>query len=281
MGVNTTQNTSATSVLSSFVDDGVVKYFITAYDDVVSMSDEGNFTVNFTVTFQSAVCGQTIPNERDLPTQAQVPVNVTVHSPLGFDEYSANLTLSLGATSSNSGNCLVLTINATTGKFECFVPLHYWYAAGDYDLNGTFTAMNRSVNVSIADMCEYVELLASQRTTAVVSFPSAAPGVVNASGNTPVVMRNTGNAPFQLYLTGYDLTGRTTPAVKLSASAFRAGKNLSSSVQLANATVKNVSINVLPAENAQGNVSLWVSMPVGQSLQEYYTTTPWVLTASS
>lgn len=281
LGANISQNTTGTSALYNFSSDGFAEFEIVAFDDFVSVSDTGNFTVNFTVTFQSAVCGQTLPNELDLPGQAQVPVNVTVVSPLGFDSYSANVTLSLGATVSTSQNCSVLTLNATTGKFVCFVPLHYWYAAGDYDMNGTFTVENKSANVSIADMCEFVELMASQRTTAVVSFPSAAPGVANASGNTPVVMLNTGNAPFNLYLTGYDLTGRTTPASELLASTFRAGKNLSSSVLLQDGVMKNVSIAVAPAQGAQGNVSLWVSMPAGQPLQEYYSQTPWVLTASS
>jgi hypothetical protein len=261
------------------------KVYVLTYDGVAGPLVAQNavpFQMDLSPQFGALSCADTLPNELDMPGQAQMPVNVSVVAPLGFSNASGILSLQKGLDESTSWNCTVVQTNVTNGKFVCFVPMRYFFGAGMYDLNATFTTSpGYELEIFSAGACEYLELLASQRTTAVVSFPTAAPGIANASGNVPVVMRNTANGPFQLYLTAYDLTGRTTPSMKLAASTFRAGKNLSTSVQLVNGTMKNVSILVAPAENAQGNVSLWVSMPVGQALQEYYTTTPWVLTASS
>jgi len=133
------------------------------------------------------------------------------------------------------------------------------------------------VNASTS-ACQYAQLLAFQRPTPYVTFPSSAPGVNDAPGNVPVTVRNTGNAPFDTFVTAQDLNGRAVPALKLLASKFKMGQNLSVAVPMVHNVAVNVSSPLAPAQGAETNVSIWLSMPANQTMQEYYTVTPWVLT---
>jgi hypothetical protein len=122
------------------------------------------------------------------------------------------------------------------------------------------------------------QLLASQRVTNVVNFPTAAPGVANASGDNPVVMRNTGNVVLSLAVTAYDVQGRTNASNVLHGSAFNAGASLPSSVQLQSGVSRNVSQTLGLGSNT--STYLWLSMPSNALPDQYYAPTPWQITAS-
>jgi hypothetical protein len=119
------------------------------------------------------------------------------------------------------------------------------------------------------------QLLASKRTVNSVYFPSAAPGVVNAESNVPVGMRNTGNMPFNLSMKAQNLIGRSVPSTILNANAFKVGTSLSYALAMVTNTSVPLNVFVDNEQDARTDLKIWLSMPNGQLVQEYYTPVPW------
>ena len=123
-------------------------------------------------------------------------------------------------------------------------------------------------------------MLASTRTNSVISSSDAAPGISDSESDNPIVIRNTGNVDFDVFLTGSDLIGRSSPAVTLSADRFKAGASLGTSVALEDGVQKDLSITVASANGAEEDVWFWLSMPSSQLLQDYYAPTAWAVVSS-
>lgn len=255
-----------------------------AYFTESPVRNDVDFQVVFLANLTGEVCqALTYPNADNAPYAARVPVNFTILSSAGFDGAEAvALNMSLGSTSSTTYSCAVTVVSPSQHDYRCNVSMQYYFVPGAYTLMINATAKTgKTASSVLSGDCEYGELVATSRDVDVITFPTAAPGVVNAPGNRPVGLRNTGNAVLNLSMTGYDLTGRTTPSQKLAASTFKAGLALGNATSLANATSIPLNIVLGRGSGAAVNVSLWVSMPALQMAQEYYASTPWLLEASS
>lgn len=243
--------------------------YVVATDGYVTLTSLSLFSLNLSTSVTQTWCeAGVVPNELDQPSVVLMHFNATTHSELdGLPEFAS--------VENGISNATCTYVNGTndTRRWSCAMPMHYWYTAGNYTANFQFDSVNASTSA-----CQYAQLLAFQRPTPYVTFPSSAPGVNDAPGNVPVTVRNTGNAPFDTFVTAQDLNGRAVPALKLLASKFKMGQNLSVAVPMVHNVAVNVSSPLAPAQGAETNVSIWLSMPANQTMQEYYTVTPWVLT---
>ena len=271
-GTNTTlaSGISDTSFLYNFsAQNAVGGIMVAATDGYVTDTVVGSpFQVVLNAQVLSVSCPvSTLPNEDNMPSQAVLVVNASTYLERQVNE-SPVVNASNGAVLPGTVNCSQLSWVGDQQAWQCYVPMNYWYNYGNY------TTAFRWVNGVNNTQCYYAELLASQRTTSAVYFPNAAPGVVNSSANVPVVIRNTGNAMFNLSMRGFDLAGRSVN-VPLTADAFFAGSGLSNAYQMQNNTLVDLMQNVTPGSGAQGNLDLWLTMSAGQVIQEYYTVNPW------
>jgi hypothetical protein len=106
------------------------------------------------------------------------------------------------------------------------------------------------------------------------------PGQSNIS-STPITVKNTGNKAFSdMNITAFDLFGTYDVSKKLNASNFRAGVNLSSSVQLGHNSSSATSFTLAYGPSSYQSYYLWVTMPNNQYRQIYATITPWNLVVS-
>jgi len=272
--VNTTTNTYL-QITGDF--EGDVVYQVKAEDTYVNTTyDNGTeFAIVLSPQLGSQVCALTYPNEDNLPAIAELPVNFSVYAPLGFTSPSAEIKLKFGGETYTSTDCTYAVVDSTHRDYSCNVSMNYWYEAGDYDLNITFTDAPKVVTVEYSGECAYGQLVASTSDVSAVAFSGAGPGISNTISNVPVTMRNTGNMELNLKMTSYDLSGRTNPSIKLPASAFKAGASLGTSVAMVDSSQENLSMTIEPASGAEDDVWLWLSMPVGQLIQDYYSETPW------
>ena len=257
--------------------------YVRARDSYVNTSYVVNaapFSVVLSPDMSAVVCAAlTYPNEDDLPSAVNLPVNFSVFAPLGFSSPVVSVRLQLGGQVLN-GTCGYAQPDSTHRNYACNVSMRYWFAADDYDLNVTFVDGVKNDSVYLSGECTYGALVASKRTTSSIGFPDAGPNIVNSPADVPVVVRNTGNVPLDLFVTGYDLSGRSSPAVKLLASRFKAGASLGSSEELSHGVQKDVSMTVNPSQGAQASILFWLSMPADQLLQDYYAATPWQVVGS-
>jgi hypothetical protein len=227
-------------------------------------------------------CPSVFPNEDNLPSAAKFNLSFSV---LNFGEFAT-------ATIDNKLKIPGLTVNGdeTTCSFtehssinrtyECNVTMNYWYDAGDYDANITFTEGVDTYNVEEVDFCTYGQLLASAKTLSAIAFSDAAPGITDSQSDSAVTVRNTGNVDFDLFLTAYDLEGRSTPSIKLPASTFKAGASLGTAVTLANSVSSDLSMTIEADNGAEDDIWFWLSMPTTQAIQDYYAPTAWTVTSS-
>jgi hypothetical protein len=262
-------NLSRQSVTDAYV-------VVSATDGYVVTENQGlPFNVSLGIAIEDLACPAiTLPNELDLPVPATMNVAFNVTTEIeGVYVVEALL------------NASVMTCNATgvvedTTSYVCTVPMNFYTPAGMYEGIVNVTLGMQSTTGSTGVVCEYAQLVASQRLTNLIRFPAAAPGVVDAPGDVPIVVRNTGNVPLELSVTAQNLAGRVNPAYVLSAGVFKAGAVLGSAVTMQDATPVSVNMTVSVGASSFQNVSLWVSMPLSQVSQEYYTPVPWQLVAS-
>ncbi len=272
--VNTTTDTYY-QITADF--EGDVVYQVRADDDYIETTyDNGTeFAIVLSPVLGSQVCALTYPNEDNLPSIAELPVNFSVFAPLGFTSPSVEIKLKLGGDTYSSTECSYVVVDSKNRDYSCNVSMNYWYDAGDYDLNITFTDLPKVVTVEYSGECAYGQLVASSYDISAVAFSGAGPGINNVEANQPITVRNTGNVELDLKMTAYDLSGRTNPSIKLPATAFKAGASLGTSVVMADSVQKNLSMTVVNEEDAEDDVHLWLSMPVGQLIQDYYSENAW------
>jgi hypothetical protein len=239
--------------------------YVDGTDGVANVSLVGSpFAVSLVPNI-TGLCGIVYPNEADAPSVAVVNATFVVDS--AFPISSA---VSSGGLSS-AGLCTNVSYNGIT-TFTCPYVLHYYQSAGSYPALLNITA--GSHNVAYSAVCSVGQLLASHRVTLSLSFdPVSLPRPIPASG--PLVVRNTGNVPFNLSLTAFDLSGSGSYGAVLPASAFKVGRSLPLSVWMADGVTKDVNVSVLPSLNATGLVYFWLAN-AGAS-DSYATTTPWSL----
>jgi len=244
---------------------------------VSNYSTSGQLQLVLNPQLSSQICAAlTYPNEEDLPVQAVVPVNFSVLAPLGFSSPVTDVRMVLGGTTSTNGACSYVQVDSMHRNYSCNVSMHYYYSAGSYGLNVTYTDGVRVVNAYQSGVCTYGSLMASVQSGSVVSFPTASPGISNAQSTPAIVIRNTGNTPLLISVLGYSLTGRSQSSVKLDANSFKVGPTFGSSVTLSDA----VETNVTTLNSGLGsNTSLyfWLSMPANQMVQDYFSASPWLI----
>jgi hypothetical protein len=183
--------------------------------------------------------------------------------------YIGNATIYLNDVE-HSANC---SINLT-GEFECVVTFQYYDAPGTYDVLVVMSGVNQ--NASDLSSTTYNELLASYWSSDEVVFTSSYIGYNNISVDIPISITNLGNANItSAKLIAHDLTGVIIPSKKLLASYFRAGSELSNSVQLADGIEKNIPFVLSPSETV--DFSLWLSAPSDTYPQTYVSATAWQL----
>lgn len=275
--VNTTANTYY-RIDPGF--EGNVTYQVRAEDEYVNTTyDNGSwFEIVLSPEIEDEVCAAlTYPNEDNLPAIAKVPVNFSVYAPLGFTSPSVTVRLKYDGDTYTSTSCVYSVVDSQNRDYRCNVSMNYWYGPGDYDLNITFTDAPKVTTIEVDSECTYGQLIAAKRTTDIIGFSDAGPGVQDSMSDDPVVMRNTGNMPIDLHLTAYDLTGRSVSATKLAANRFKAGATLGSSVALADGVQKDLLMTINPESGADDDVWFWLSMPQGQLVQDYYAATAWEL----
>lgn len=250
--------------------------FVVAKDGTFNDTDTEEITIVLDPQLSSQLCDSLVyPNEEDSPQAASVDVNFSVYAPLGFTSPTVEVNLTLGANNFASSNCDYSVVDAFNRDYNCTIDMRYFYNPGAYNLIITFEDNGKVGTASSAGVCNYGQLVASKRATPSVGFTDAAPGQSNSQSDNPVEMENTGNVELTLELTAYNVPGRTNPGVYLPASAFKVGNNLSSSVQMVHGTPVNLTMTIVPGEDAIGNIQFWLSMPANQLIQDYVTITPW------
>jgi hypothetical protein len=268
-GTNTSIATQSTEgLLYNFSAQDVVsaQVVVVASDAYVSSSSAGPlFNVSLPINVSVVCTPITYPNEDNLPSAAEMGVNVT---------YSTELAGVAVVNVTASG----VLVSSCSGQF-CNVTVNYYSPFGNYSANATATVGSKSATATTGLVCEVAKLVAYQRVGDTVQFPTAAPGAANVPGDRYIQAKNTGNAALNLSVTAKNLLSRTS-AVVLNASTFNVGASLPSSVQMQDNVNKDLAMSVAPGVNSTGNVGFWLSMPVNQPVQEYYTPNPWTLGAT-
>jgi hypothetical protein len=286
VSLSTGQNVTYYEVPTS-IDSAVTYEYITVYDKYFSTTarNPDAYSIVLNPAFLSQTCtALTYPNEDNLPSKAQIPVNFTIVAPIGFDgnENVNEVTLSLNdQLNITTTTCDITVDSATQHTYGCLLDMEYYFSAGQYDMiiNVT-TSAGKEAYVNVPNICEYASLLASKRTINTITFPGAGPGTTNIAGTPPMNIRNTGNVGLNLSMEAYDLRGRTDAGETLAASTFKAGDTLPLAVQMNDGVAEDLNMSLAPGAGANEDVDLWLSMPASQSPQEYYTPTPWQLIAT-
>jgi len=281
--VNYSIITNTTNVYAQVnnTDEGVGRMYVRAKDQYFTdayVASAATFQIALNPTISADVCAAlTYPNEDDAPSTVKIPVNFSVSYPLGFVSPVVNVSVKKGGQTYYHDACSVVINSPTQRSYNCTVPMRYFYSPGNYDLNVTVYDDGKMASSVTSGVCTYGQLVASKRTTLAVGFPTAGPGVNNAPGDTPVNVRNTGNVDLDIFMTGTDLDGRSSPGNKLAASTFKVGESLGTAVSMQNGVQKNLSMSIPAGEAAQENILMWLSMPQEQLLQDYYASTPWTV----
>jgi hypothetical protein len=133
--------------------------------------------------------------------------------------------LSLGSESVTNSSCKNYNISATARRFECTLPMQYYYAAGVWSAELQACDLGLSCNTSIISSLTYNELKAWVSDTSTISF---GPYRLSDTPNFPdyMTLRNTGNVNnTNMTLTAYSLVGVRDPSYLLPAdgNVFRVG----------------------------------------------------------
>jgi len=179
----------------------------------------------------------------------------------------ASAEVNLSATTSDV-SCTIFASYVT-----CDVPMQYYDPAGIYDLNVTLNHTGGSES-DLSQTCEYYELTASGQSANVLSFPFSGPGD-SVSAN--VVINNTGNAAFDVFITSYDLTGDTLTSETLTADNFYASLSSSGTnpISMVDSTSVNVTMQLTPQQSS--TLYLFVDLPQDLFPQIYIANTPWLV----
>jgi hypothetical protein len=228
---------------------------------------------------ESLVCDSlTYPNEENLPSVAKLSFNFTVVDQVElFVNTSVVPNISLGS-SFLSTNCVV-NGSGSVRDYVCNASVNFYDLHGSYDL--VVNASNSLSVVSESTSCSVGQLLAYRKLSSTLGFAGAGPGISNVQSGSPLSVKNTGNVPLSLFITGFDLDGVSQPSQRLAASSFKAGLSLGSSVGLADSVQKDVEVTVSVGNSSVANVYLWLSMPSNAVVQDYRTGTSWILEATS
>lgn len=212
-------------------------------------------------------CPATIPVEGST-TYFHIVVNYTAS--LLTNVSSGEAIVNFSATTSNAGCTLYNDTYA-----ECDVPMQYYDPAGIYTLNVTFI-VDGVPEVNVDNTCEYLQLLASDTSSSYVSFDTGTPGDTSVTSD-PVVVNNTGNSVFDVFMTSYDLYGDTFTAEVLYASNFYSSLSSDGSnpVAMNNSLLVNTTMQL--GLQSSANLYLFVDLPQDLLPQIYYASTPWVL----
>jgi hypothetical protein len=250
---------------------GEVQVFGSVFNDSL-YADSGvmNFSVFAPASIVNVSCETTYPYVGDVP-MAKMPVNFTVVDGSMVGQSSSAV---LGGT--KNGVCSE-TLGVGSARYDCLVNISISDSVGAYGLNVSYQDDDDYASDS-ATSCSIGGVLASVRVGDAVTFAGAGPGLNNVSGDQPIVLRNVGNLPLGIHMTGFNLVGRSQPGVTLPASAFRTGASLPTSVQMAHGVQKNLSMSLPVGQNA--SVLFWLSMPSSQLVQDYYAATPWQIVGS-
>jgi PKD repeat protein len=226
------------------------------------------------------VCsGLVYPNEKNLPSQAEIYVNFSVSL---YPDAANNSYVAYLQRASRLVSLMCSEVgNSTNKQFNCSAPMNYYYAPGMYDLHVNYTNYGLITNSTSSNLCQYGQLVAMQKTTSGLTFVGAGPGKEDINSSKVITLENTGNVDFTMFLTGKDLTGRTSPSVKLPASAFKVGKTLGSTVALLNNVAINTTIFIPAGSGSNDSVYLWLSMPANTLPQDYYSQDAWEIAGTS
>ena len=183
---------------------------------------------------------------------------------------------------------IVLGINKSSscvelgGNINCTVGFNFYDAPGIYDYEMSVRDLFGSRIIFQNGSFAYNELLASVRDRDRMTISGSFIGLDNVSVDVPITIRNAGNKNLtNVVLIAYDVPGTIIPSKKLLASYFRAGVNLSSSVQLENAVEKDIPFTLSPGPDSTLDFYLWVSAPADLYPQSYIATIPWQLVLES
>ena len=246
-----------------------------------------NFTTATTpettyVTDIASICqGLVYPNEKDLPAPQNIQFNFTVSVFPDFNGESYYAAIQRVGDAAKVAACSYTVVNSTERNYVCNVTMNYYVKPGSYTILINFTNYALTQNYTNTGVCSYGQLLAMQKTTPGLTFVGAGPGINNIQSSNVITLENTGNVDFTMFLTGKDLTGRTSPSVKLPASAFKVGKTLGSTVALLNSVAANTTIFISAGSGSNDSVYLWLSMPANTLPQDYYSQDSWEIAGTS
>ena len=236
--------------------------------------------VSFTTSMDS-VCQQLVyPNEKDLPAPQQIQYNFTVDVTPSYDAESYVTYIQRAGQAAITPTCSY-TGAGLQRNYTCNATMNYYTKPGLYTIYVNFTNGGLSTAHQNSDVCSYGQLLAMQKTTPGLTFAGAGPGINNIQSSNVITLENTGNVDFTMFLTGKDLTGRTSPSVKLPASAFKVGKTLGSTVALLNNVAENTTIFIPAGFGSNDSIYLWLSMPANTLPQDYYSQDSWEIAGQS
>jgi len=221
------------------------------------------------------------PNEDNLPAPAIIPVNFSVYNAEGDFSGSSVTVLLKNGNNEFAGTCTYDDVDTFNRDYECNVTMNYWYDAAYYDLNISFEKGEETASVEGEGECRYMEWLSSSASSGTVSFSAATLGVQNIPADDPLTIRNTGNVDFELFLKAYNLKGVTNPNEILYAVRFKVGSSFGTSVEMADAVKKNLSMSMPAEENAEDDIYFWMTFPATMELQSYTTDDAWVLSAEA
>jgi hypothetical protein len=156
---------------------------------------------------------------------AYVSVNFSADDTTGVTGAVHHAELSLGSESALNSSCYSYNISATARRFECKLPMQYYYAAGIWAAELQACDLNLLCNMTVMGSMTYNELKAWVSDTDTVSFGGYR---LSDAAIFPdyVTLRNTGNVNnTNITLTAYSLVGISDPSYLLPADGvvFKVG----------------------------------------------------------
>jgi len=251
-----------------------------SYVNTTYVQNAAPFQIVLNPDIQNQLCPGTIdPNADDLPAVATGSVTFSVFAPLGFSSPTVVARVTKNSVTSTA-SCSYVAIDGQHRNYTCTAPVRYFYESGAWSVYVNYTDGAKSVQETSSGICTVGQTMSVVRNVDSVTFPSASPGVANAPANTPIVMRNAGNVPVDLSMHGYDLVGRQSPGIIISAGSFKAGSSLGNAVPMVNNNDTDLSMTLDPGEGSSVNVYMWLSLPVNILLQDYYSPIAWQIVST-
>ena len=198
------------------------------------------------------------------------------------------VTLSGGDTHTSSG-CVPFVNSSNFTSYNCTVTFNYYdNASSSWLINASVQDINANSTFNDTEAFTLNSISSMHLLSYSLNFGSVSLGSTAAAQDNPFILNNTGNFDFtEVNVTGYDLSGITTPSEVIFAANFTASITDAEGTELVNGTTIQVPSASLahgaPGAGAISNESLYFYVRVADSglgSQNYNATDMWTITVS-